>query len=127
VADFMGFRNLLRLRAGATASEGTGVVVEGDGLRLHGTAVGAVAAGAAVVAAIRPEALSVVEDTIEDGVVATVEVVEYRGREFAVEARTGSGIQLNIHTAVRSAPGDKITVTADPDHLLVFPDDGDGT
>ncbi|GAA0927683.1 hypothetical protein GCM10009558_040320 [Virgisporangium aurantiacum] len=96
-------------------------------MRLRGTTVGAVAAGATVVAAIRPEELSVVEDTTGDGVAATVEVVEYRGREFAVEARTGSGIQLNIRTSVRPVPGDKITVTADPEHLLVFPDDGDDT
>jgi putative spermidine/putrescine transport system ATP-binding protein len=127
VADFMGFRNLLRLRAGGAAVDRAEVMVMGDGLRMRGTAVGTVRAGAPVVAAIRPEDLSIVEAVTKgvtgDGVVATVEVVEYRGREFAVEGRTGSGVQLNLRTAVRSAPGDKITVTADPAHLLVFPND----
>jgi putative spermidine/putrescine transport system ATP-binding protein len=122
VADFMGYRNLFRLRA---AEAGAGeVLVEGIGLRLRGTPVGEVRAGDEVVAGIRPEDLRIVEDAA-DGAVgripATVEVVEYQGRELAVEARAGEGVQLNIRTATRPALGEKVTVLADPARLLVFP------
>ncbi len=127
VADFMGFRNLLWLRAGATDSGGAmepgGALVEGRGLRLRGTPVGAVTEGDEVVAGIRPEDLHIVDGHGTDGqeyLQATVEVVEYQGREFAIEARTGEGVQLNLRTPVRPALGEKITIHADPERLLVF-------
>jgi putative spermidine/putrescine transport system ATP-binding protein len=115
VADFMGYRNLLPLRV--TEVTGNVVTVEGPGLALRGTAVGALAAGDDVVAGIRPEDLR----TGEGGIPATVEVVEYQGREFAVEARTGPGVALLLRAAERPAPGDKISVVADPARVLVFP------
>ena len=82
VADFMGYRNLLPLRV--TSVAGKAVTVEGSGLALHGTPVGTLKVGDDVVAGIRPEDLR----GGPGGVPATVEVVEYQGREFAVEART---------------------------------------
>jgi putative spermidine/putrescine transport system ATP-binding protein len=112
VADFMGYRNLLHLRAGA------GNVVEGDGLTLTGTPVGTVRPGDEVVAAVRPEDLVIGG---AGGVPATVEVVEYQGREVAVEARTDGGIELNLRSGQRPKPGDRITLTVDPARLLVFP------
>jgi putative spermidine/putrescine transport system ATP-binding protein len=117
VADFMGYRNLLPLRA--TEVTGDAVVVQGDGITLRGTAVGSVQPDTDVVVGIRPEDLRV--GTADGGVPATVEVVEYQGREVAVEARTDSGVQLNLRSAERPAPGDKIVVTADPSRVLVFP------
>jgi len=116
VADFMGYRNLLRLRAGPEQG-----VVEGDGLRLVGTPVGGVRPGDAVIAAVRPEDLRIGPPG-DTGVPATVEVVEYQGREVAVEARTEGGISLNLRSADRPAIGDRITVTVDPRRLLVFPE-----
>jgi putative spermidine/putrescine transport system ATP-binding protein len=125
VADFMGFRNLLRLRASEVDSGGA--LVEGVGMRLRGTPVGEVAAGAEVVAGIRPEDLRIVEspaDGTAGQLQATVEVVEYQGREFAVEARTAEGVQLNLRTAQRPPLGEKVTIVADPTRLLVFPAEG---
>ncbi|MEU4236285.1 ABC transporter ATP-binding protein [Actinoplanes sp. NPDC026619] len=113
VADFMGYRNLLPMRVTATQP----LTVEASGLTLHGTAVGTVAAGDEVVAAIRPEDLR----TGEGGVPVTVEVVEYQGRELAVEARTSQGLMLHLRAAERPAPGDQISVVADPSRVLVFP------
>jgi putative spermidine/putrescine transport system ATP-binding protein len=52
---------------------------------------------------------------------ATVEVVEYQGRELAVEARTPDGLRLHVRTPERLAPGDARTFTVDPARLLVFP------
>jgi putative spermidine/putrescine transport system ATP-binding protein len=115
VADFMGYRNLLPV----TVAEATGssVTVEGPGLALSGTPMAALTAGQQAVAAIRPEDLR----AGEGGVPATVEVVEYQGREFAVEARTGEGMPLHLRATDRPSPGDKISVTADPARVLVFP------
>jgi putative spermidine/putrescine transport system ATP-binding protein len=125
VADFMGFRNLLRLHASEVDS--SGVLVEGIGLRLRGMPVGEVTPGAEVVAGIRPEDLRIVGSTA-DGAVgqiqATVEVVEYQGREFAVEARTSAGVQHTLRTSERPELGEKVTVVADPTRLLVFPAGG---
>jgi putative spermidine/putrescine transport system ATP-binding protein len=118
VADFMGYRNLLALRA--TERDGDRVVVEGTGLRLVGTPVGPVRAGTEVMAGIRPEDWRVVTEP-SDGLPATVEVVEYQGRELAVEARTADGVELYLRTHERLAPGDRIALAVDPDRLLVFP------
>ncbi|MCM4076457.1 ABC transporter ATP-binding protein [Paractinoplanes hotanensis] len=115
VADFMGYRNLLPMKVKAV--HGPVVAVEGSGLTLEGTPVRDVSPGDDVVAGIRPEDLH----QGGDGVPVTVEVVEYQGRELAVEARTLSGVAVHLRAATRPAPGDQITVTAAPSRVLVFP------
>jgi putative spermidine/putrescine transport system ATP-binding protein len=119
VADFMGFRNMLEMTA--PHASGDDVVVEGEGLRLVGTAVSPVAAGATVVAAVRPEDVRVADADGENRLEATVEVVEYQGRELAVEARTAAGRALHLRTEQRLAPGDRVTLAIDPKRLLVYP------
>jgi putative spermidine/putrescine transport system ATP-binding protein len=118
VADFMGFRNLLPMKVVSVAADA--VQVEGGGLTLHGTARGKVQAGDDVVAGVRPESLRLAAD----GFPATVEVVEYQGREVAVEVVTEAGQRLHLRTADRPAPGDKVALTVDPAALLVFPAGG---
>ncbi len=118
VADFMGFRNLLELEAADVT--GTDVVVTGEGLRLLGTATGPTAAGDRVMAAVRPEDV-LVGPSGAHSFDATVEVVEYQGRELAVEVRTAAGRALHLRTAERLAPGDAVTLTVDPARLLVYP------
>jgi putative spermidine/putrescine transport system ATP-binding protein len=119
VADFMGFRNLVAMTA-AHASAGD-VVVEGDGMRLVGSAVGPVVAGASVVAAVRPEDVRVAAGESENRIDAVVEVVEYQGRELAVEVRTAAGRALHVRTDQRLAPGDEVALAIDPQRLLVYP------
>jgi putative spermidine/putrescine transport system ATP-binding protein len=114
VADFMGYRNLLPMTV--TGATGAAVTVTAGDLTVTGTPMAALRPGDAVVAAIRPEDLHPGE-----GVPATVEVVEYQGREFAVEARTGDGTRLHLRAAERPSAGDKITVAADPSRILVYP------
>jgi putative spermidine/putrescine transport system ATP-binding protein len=80
--------------------------------------VGDIRPGDEVIAAVRPEDLVIGG---AGGVPATVEVVEYQGREVAVEARTDGGIALNLRSHARPAPGDRIEISVDPARLLVFP------
>jgi putative spermidine/putrescine transport system ATP-binding protein len=115
VADFMGYRNLLPMTV--TAVTGDAVTVEGSGITLSGTAVGPLTVGDEAIAGVRPEDLHVGAG----GVDATVEVVEYQGRELAVEARTSQGVPLLFRASERPAPGDHISVVADPARVLVFP------
>ena len=115
VADFMGYRNLLPMRVKAV--HGETVAVDGSGMTLEGTAVGRLGPGDDVVAGIRPEDLKIGAY----GVPVTVEVVEYQGRELAVEARTADGVALHLMAVERPTPGDSITVTAAPERVLVFP------
>jgi putative spermidine/putrescine transport system ATP-binding protein len=115
VADFMGYRNLLPMRV--TTVDGPYAVVEGPGMSLRGTAMAAVKPGDHVVAGMRPEDLH----AGEEGIKATVEVVEYQGREVAVEVVTDDGVRLHLRTSHRPATGESLNVTVDPGSLLIFP------
>jgi putative spermidine/putrescine transport system ATP-binding protein len=122
VADFMGFRNIVE--ADVTHVSGTEVGVQADELRLWGTATADVAVGDRVVAAVRPEDVLVSAAGGREGdggTPATVEVVGYQGRELAVEVRTSGGRALHLRTEQRLAPGDVVTLTVDPQRLLVYP------
>ena len=123
VADFMGYRNLVDVTVDSVS--GSEARVSGQGLSLTGTAVHDVRAGDTVRVAIRPHDLVIVDagqsvpghNTLE----GLVTVVEYQGREFAVEARTASGPRLHLRTTQRLAPDDSVTLTADPTRVLLFP------
>ena len=135
VADFMGFRNLFQMRA--TERSGDDVVVQAPGLRLNATAVADVSAGDDVVVGVRPEDLVIGDPSTtssahssasdpgrnaspDNEIRAIVDVVEYQGRELAVEARTETGQRLHIRTAERVAPGDAVTVSVFATRLLAF-------
>jgi putative spermidine/putrescine transport system ATP-binding protein len=121
VADFMGYRNLLPGRV--VSVSGKRAEVECGGLRLAGAAVGPLHAGDKVVVGVRPDDLAV--GAGPNSLAAVVEVVEYRGGDVAVEARTADGTQLHLRTTERLAPGDAITLSSDPERLLVFPAEPD--
>ena len=122
VADFMGYRNLIDLDV--TAANGAAVTVGGDGISLRGTANDAVAVGARVRATIRPEDLVVVSPAVPvrggNSVPATVTVVEYHGREFAVGVATATGRSLHVRSDHAPQVGSTVELTADPDRVLVF-------
>jgi putative spermidine/putrescine transport system ATP-binding protein len=124
VADFMGYRNLWPMRA--QTAQGGLIGVESEGLRLIGDPVGQPAPGAEVVCGVRPDDVRVdAPDATTNAFPAEVEVVEYQGRELAAEARTDSGIRIHLRTDRRVAPGDRVTLSIDPQRLLVFPADSD--
>jgi putative spermidine/putrescine transport system ATP-binding protein len=118
VASFMGYRNTVELpiASGARGASGKEVTLSGDGLTLTGTRREDI--GATAVAAIRPEDFSVSDGP--NAIEVTVEVVEYYGREQAVQVRTGSGLALYLRTNARLAPGDRLTISAPPERVLIF-------
>ncbi|GAA3634465.1 ABC transporter ATP-binding protein [Kineosporia mesophila] len=126
VADFMGCRNLF---AGSlltpAADRGEAAMVDVLGLRIEGTAAAHVETPGAVAVGIRPEDIEVVPVPGPHTVDATVSVVEYQGREFAVEALTGPGLRLHVRTAERLVPGDPVALRLPPERLLVFPGGAD--
>jgi putative spermidine/putrescine transport system ATP-binding protein len=114
VASFMGYRNTVELPV--TDAKGKEVTLAGDGLTLTGSRREEL--GDTAVAAIRPE-----DFTVSDGpnaIEVTVEVVEYHGREEAVQVRTATGNALHLRTEARLAPGDRLTISAPPERVLVF-------
>ncbi|MCX7523177.1 ABC transporter ATP-binding protein [Microbacterium sp. STN6] len=122
VADFMGYRNLLDLTVETV--NGSEARVSGRGLSLAGHIVHHAAASDSVRVAIRPHDLTVVEpgastsglNTVE----ATVQVVEYQGREFAVEAVTDAGQNLFVHASSAPRPGDRVTLGVAPSRVLIY-------
>jgi putative spermidine/putrescine transport system ATP-binding protein len=116
VADFMGYRNriegkLLRNAGGTAAVDIGGAVVEGKaqtGL-----------SGERAVAAMRPDDLVPAADG-KAGITATVESIEYRGREFHGLARTSSGVELHFSSPTRLEAGALVRLAADPTGVLIF-------
>jgi putative spermidine/putrescine transport system ATP-binding protein len=117
VAGFMGYRNLLSVRV-STSDDGTASVV-GEGFTLTGLNRDGLREGEAV-AAFRPTDVTVVTEEGENTLGASVEVVEYHGREQAVEARLPSGEALHVRTESRLAPGDDVLFRVPRERVLVF-------
>ena len=116
VAGFMGYRNELELPVTSVNTKAVVLGGLGDGVTLAGTRREDL--GDVAVAAIRPD-----DFTVGDGpnaIEVTVEVVEYQGREQAVQARTDTGVRLHMRVDARLAPGDRVTVSVPPERVLVF-------
>jgi putative spermidine/putrescine transport system ATP-binding protein len=119
VAGFMGYRNMLAFDV--ESASGDEITLAAPGTRLTGANRDGVRGGRAV-AAIRPEDVTVVGADAANRIPVTVEVVEYHGREQAVQARLDRGDELHFRCTERLAPGDEVDVGAPPDRVLVFAD-----
>jgi putative spermidine/putrescine transport system ATP-binding protein len=117
VAEFMGFRNKVRGRVAATA-EGRATLTLGEA-ELSGRTREAVTAGADAWLAIRPEDLHPVAAG-GAGLKAQVVSTEFRGREFVGFARMADGTDLSFLAQDRLSPGEAVTLSADPDRVLVY-------
>jgi putative spermidine/putrescine transport system ATP-binding protein len=51
---------------------------------------------------------------------ATVETIEYRGREFVGTARAEDGMELIFHAKQAASVGDTVSLSIDPAHALIF-------
>jgi putative spermidine/putrescine transport system ATP-binding protein len=121
VASFMGYRNLLPVEV--TGRDGDLVRVTATGLELSGTPREELRGNEAVIA-IRPEDF-VVTTSGDNLIEVAVEVVEYHGREQAVQGRLKGGQVVRLRSADRLAPGDAVTVSVPADKLLVFAADAE--
>jgi putative spermidine/putrescine transport system ATP-binding protein len=117
VAEFMGYRN--RLTGKVTSRDGDGVTVEVGTAKLAGKMRGDIPIGAQVVIAARPDDLTAADDG-ESALKATVETIEYRGREFVGSARTADGLELIFHAPQAAAIGSTVSLAVDPAHALVY-------
>jgi len=113
----MGYRNMIRVTVTNEQDERVTARTE-DGIELVGSKRENLDSNA--VAAIRPEDFTVVSEPGENTLEATVEIVEYHGREQAVEARLKNGGQLHVRTNERLAPGDTIRLKVPVERVLVF-------
>ncbi|NGY63870.1 ABC transporter ATP-binding protein [Lentzea sp. NEAU-D13] len=117
VAGFMGYRNMIPVSVSAQDDDQATVRTE-DGIELVGVKREELSDKA--VAAVRPEDFTVVSEAGDNTLEATVEIVEYHGREQAVEARLKNGEQLHVRTNSRLAPGDTIRLKVPTERVLVF-------
>jgi len=125
VAGFMGYRNLLPMTADTRT--GDAVTVSGFGITLTGTARGEFGTGPVTVA-IRPEdfVVGVPPSDVDNHIEVGIEVVEYHGREQAVQARLPEGQPLRLRTNTRVSRGEFVSVWVPRDHVLVFGEPADG-
>ena len=122
VARFMGYRNELLLDA---AEQSAGLTsLRGQGVRLLGSRVGSEGAPQAkALACIRPDDMLFVEPGSEgvNRIDATVETVEYYGRESLFVLRTEDGARLFVRAVGGATPGERVSVSASVDRVLVYP------
>jgi putative spermidine/putrescine transport system ATP-binding protein len=123
VAGFMGYRNLLAMTV--ERGEGGYATARGHGIEMTGLAGDAVGAGPATVA-IRPEDFLVGEPPAgaDNAIEVGVEVVEYHGREQAVQARLPEGQALRLRTPERLERGETVRVWVPKDRVLIFAAEG---
>jgi len=113
VAEFMGYRNLIRSKVAADG----GVSIGGGALR--GTPIGTGSStGADVVVAVRPDDLR----AAADGPLAiTVESAQYHGRDFYCSGRAADNTELYFVSAHPVHKGDSVRLAADPQRVLIYP------
>jgi len=125
VASFMGYRNLLPMTV--TARTGDRATARGHGIELTGLARGDFGTGPATVA-IRPEDFTVAVEPPDprNHLRVAIEVVEYHGREQAIQARLPEGEPLRIRSSTTVARGDVVPVWVPEEYVLVFGEQLDG-
>jgi putative spermidine/putrescine transport system ATP-binding protein len=120
VANFMGYRNMLTLDVAGDGNAAPGSTTEltGHGVRLTGCVREQLRGGQAM-AAIRPDDIRV-GDAADNGMDVVVEVVEYHGRELAVQGRLSDGRAVYFRTDQKVTAGESARLTVPTDRVLVF-------
>ncbi|HEY4986617.1 MAG TPA: ABC transporter ATP-binding protein [Bradyrhizobium sp.] len=114
VAEFMGYRNLIRSRVSA---EG-GISIGGG--TFQGTPIGpkSGSGGADVVVALRPDDLRAAAD---GPLTITVESAQYHGREFYCSGRARDDTELYFVSSQPVQKGETVRLAADPKRVLIYP------
>lgn len=126
VADFMGYRNLLPMTVNGLDPVTGQLQLSGEGIELRAEPNDTGAANGPVTVAMRPDDL-VVGQVNGNQMDATVESVEYQGRDFDMQVTTRSGIRLFLRTPHRLAIGEAVSIGISPDRLMVYPAKGHAT
>ncbi len=125
VADFMGYRNVFPLTVIGTGAGGT-VLGRSGPLELAGRAGAPLAAGAAAVAAVRPEDVSLSSDAAGVNVLwGRVRLAEYLGREHDLEVVLDAGPVVKARVERPAAVGATVGLRLPADRVVVLPP-GDG-
>jgi putative spermidine/putrescine transport system ATP-binding protein len=117
VADFMGFRN--KLKGKVVALEGNRTILDVEGARISGVARERVSVGSTAYAAIRSDDLEVGEPG-PNAIAATVDTIEYRGREFVGTAHSAGGLDFVFRSHVPVELGSRIHLRTEDERILVF-------
>lgn len=117
VAAFMGFRNALSGKV--VRVEDGQATIDVSGSELTGRAMDTLQSGSSAIIMARGDDV-VSGEKGRNTIAATVETIEYRGREYVGIARTESGMEMVFHGPQEVAPGAKITLGIDAGHALVF-------
>lgn len=117
VAEFMGFRNKVAGRV--VRIENGQVTISANGSELTGASTSQLDIGDDALLAARGD--DVIEGSSDANAVrATVETIEYRGREYVGTARTSDGMELVFHGPRSVAPGSEIALQIASERALVF-------
>jgi putative spermidine/putrescine transport system ATP-binding protein len=116
VADFMGFRTKVAGRV--VAAEKSTALVEVCGERIQALARDALAAGDKAILAIRPEDLLATGP--QDGIVAEVAAIEYRGRAFFGVAKSAGGAEFYFRSDAPLSRGQTVGLNATPARAVAF-------
>jgi putative spermidine/putrescine transport system ATP-binding protein len=127
VADFMGYRNFFPLTVVGTGSDGT-VLGRSGALQVAGRAATPFPAGAAAVAAVRPEDLTVTADPGGVNVLrGHVRLTEYLGREHDLEVALDTGQVVKARVSRPAPLGSAIGLRLPAERVVVLPaEDGAG-
>lgn len=121
VAAFMGFRNALQGKVLHVA--GGQVVLDVAGSELRGRAMDSLTVGSHALIMARGDDVVAGEKT-PNTIEATIETIEYRGREYVGVARTHAGNEMVFHGPQNVEAGTKITLGIDAARALVFAGEG---
>jgi len=116
VARFMGYRNVLPFTLEGT--QGEGVVVEANDVRLIGTAMDGFNSKRVAVA-MRPEDMERAAPGSENAFDAQVTTVEYGGRDSLIRVNSAFG-ELWARVAGEFAEGERVTLRVPPSRTLVY-------
>jgi len=118
VAEFMGYRN--RLAGTLVERDGARGTVDVGGVRLSGTVRGNIATGGSAIVVARSDDITVT-DGKANALAATVETIEYRGREYVGTARKADGAEVVFHASKPVSVGSPVSLSVDAARTLIFP------
>jgi len=117
VAEFMGFRN--RITGKVTTRAGDHATISVAGATISGLVSEILKPGDEAVLVARGEDIAAAKAG-SGTLAATVETIEYRGREFVGTARTADGLELIFHSPTLTEIGSRIALSVNADRALVF-------